>query len=170
MEAARTQFDKLGALMDSMTTEALHAAFSFPAETRRREAHWQRDRCVRDVLVHLHEWHRLLLSWVEANQAGRPQPFLPEPYTWRTYGTFNEQIWRDHQPTSLDTAVALLQASHQQVMELMSSFDDAQLFEKGHFAWTGTTTLGSYCVSATSSHYEWALKKFRAHVRACPSR
>ena len=110
MEAARTQFDKLGALMDSMTTEALHAAFSFPAETRRREAHWQRDRCVRDVLVHLHEWHRLLLSWVEANQAGRPQPFLPEPYTWRTYGTFNEQIWRDHQPTSLDTAVALLHA------------------------------------------------------------
>ena len=29
------------------------------------------------------------------------------------------------------------------------------------------TTLGSYCVSATSSHYEWALKKLRAHVRAC---
>ncbi|MGO3678157.1 MAG: ClbS/DfsB family four-helix bundle protein, partial [Microbacteriaceae bacterium] len=34
------------------------------------------------------------------------------------------------------------------------------------FPWTGTTSLGSYCVSATSSHYDWAIKKIRAHIRA----
>ncbi|MVY67466.1 ClbS/DfsB family four-helix bundle protein, partial [Escherichia coli] len=34
-----------------------------------------------------------------------------------------------------------------------------------HFGWTGTTSLGSYFVSATSSHYEWAAKKTRAYAR-----
>lgn len=29
------------------------------------------------------------------------------------------------------------------------------------FNWTGTTSLGSYCVSATSSHYDWAMKKIK---------
>lgn len=51
-------------------------------------------------------------------------------------------------------------------MALIDGFTDAELFEKRHFAWTGTTSLGSSCLSATSSHYEWALTKIRAHLRA----
>lgn len=56
--------------------------------------------------------------------------------------------------------------------ELAASFDFSieDLFDKGRFDWTGTTTLGSYFVSATSSHYDWALKKLRAHRRACQRR
>lgn len=36
---------------------------------------------------------------------------------------------------------------------------------KNIFDWTGTTTFGSYCVSATSSHYDWAMKKLKAHIK-----
>ena len=55
-------------------------------------------------------------------------------------------------------------------MALAEGFSDEDLFDRGRFDWTGTTTLGSYFVSATSSHYDWALKKLRAHRRACARR
>ncbi|MFC2579722.1 MAG: ClbS/DfsB family four-helix bundle protein, partial [Bacteroidota bacterium] len=35
----------------------------------------------------------------------------------------------------------------------------------GVFDWTGTSTLGAYCVSATASHYDWAIKKIKVHIR-----
>lgn len=50
-------------------------------------------------------WQQLLLNWVYSNQNGDYKPFIPRPYTWKTY------------------------------------------------------TLGSYFVSVTSSHYDWAMKK-----------
>ena len=34
-------------------------------------------------------------------------------------------------------------------------------------AWTGNAALGDYCVSTTSSHYDWAMKKIKAHIKNC---
>ena len=48
-------------------------------------------------------------------------------------------------------------------MELVDGFTNEELFTKNIFNWTGATTLGSYCVSSTSSHYDWAIKKLKAH-------
>lgn len=170
LKSGTVQFEKLYELLESLTEQEQCAAFDFSADVNKKEAHWRRDKCVRDVLVHLHEWHKLLLSWVAANQNHRPQPFLPAPYNWKTYGQLNEQIWRDHQATTLTESKRMLLASHEQVMELIGTFNNAELFEKGHFSWTGTTTLGSYCVSATSSHYDWALKKLRAQIKLLRAR
>lgn len=70
------------------------------------------------------------------------------------------------------TKADLIQAANDQFAKLwtlIGEMSDEELFAKGVFDWTGTTTLGSYCVSATSSHYNWAfkdikkaLKKYRA--------
>ena len=43
-----------------------------------------------------------------------------------------------------------------------SSFD-TDVFER----WVGGSTLGSYFVSCTSSHYDWAIKKLKAHIKNC---
>ena len=107
---------------------------------------------------------------MNANAAGEGRLFLPEPCTWRTYGDMNAGFWLKHQATPLDGARGLLAESHNVVMALAEGFSDEELFHKGRFDWTGTTTLGSYFVSATSSHYDWALKKLRAHRRACARR
>jgi hypothetical protein len=49
--------------------------------------------------------------------------------------------------------------------DFSDDFSNEELFTKQHFHWTGTTTLGSYCISALSSHYDWATKKIRAHIK-----
>jgi len=148
-----------------MSTHERAISFDFSNEANRKEAHWQRDKNVRDVLAHLYEWHQLLLTWVKDNRSGLSRPFLPSPHTWRTYGKLNDQFWRQHQSTAPGEAERLVRSSHEQVMALIKSFSDVELFEKGRFDWTGKTTLGSYCTSATSSHYEWAMKKIRAHLK-----
>jgi hypothetical protein len=40
---------------------------------------------------------------------------------------------------------------------------DEELFEKKHFSWTGTTSVGAYCISAGPSHYDWAMKKIKQY-------
>ena len=50
-------------------------------------------------------------------------------------------------------------------MTLLVTFSDEELFTKRIFDWTGTSTLGSYTVSATASHYDWAMKKIKAHIK-----
>ena len=42
---------------------------------------------------------------------------------------------------------------------------DEELFTKKKYHWTGSTSLGSYLVSATSSHYDWALKLIRKSIK-----
>ena len=165
-EAAQAQFFKLWQLIDSMTENEQTAPFDFPEISTGKEAHWKRDKNIRDVLIHLYEWHQLLLSFVASNQQGNAQPFLPEPYTWMTYGDMNVEFWKKHQTTPHSDARELLLKSHAEVMELIEAFTNQELFEKKHFDWTGTTSLGSYCVSATSSHYDWAQKKIKRHIKA----
>ena len=148
IQASNEQFAKLRTLIDGMTDKE-KAADIFPNE---------RDKNVRDVFVHLYEWHCLLLNWIRSNTKGKSAAFLPEPYNWKTYPAMNVGFWKKHRETSYAAAESMLKKTHKEVMALIETFSDEELFSKGAFAWTGTTTLGSYCVSATSSHYDWAIK------------
>lgn len=167
IEAANAKFAHLRELIDSMSPEQQTAKFDFGEEflEKRKEAHWARDRNLRDVLIHLYEWHELLLNWVHANQSGDKRPFIPEPYNWRTYGQLNIEFVLNHQSTSLDEAEMMVTQSHRAVMDMIDGFLNDELFLKRVFPWTGTSALGSYCVSATASHYEWAVKKLKAHLK-----
>lgn len=64
------------------------------------------------MLVHLYEWHRLLLDWTSANRSGHNNPFLPEPYNWKTYGDMNIAFWEKYRFTAYADAVVLLRESH----------------------------------------------------------
>jgi len=156
-EQATDNYEKMWEIINSMPKDKRHESFELDG----KEVHWKRDKNVRDVIVHLYEWHQLLLNWIKANKAGATKPFLPEPYNWKTYGDMNVEFWKKHQKTKDEDAVKMLKQSHEDVMKLVGKFSDKELFEKAHFPWTGTTNLGSYAISATSSHYDWAIKKLK---------
>ena len=165
IEAANSNFEKLWQLIDSMTDKELNTEFDFSDDLKKKEAHWKRDKNLRDVLIHLYEWHQLLLNWVQSNVNGNKKDFLPKPYNWKTYGEMNVEFWEKHQNTKLENAKEMLKESHKAVLEIIQTFSNGELFSKQIFDWTGTTTLGSYCVSATASHYDWATKKLKAHKK-----
>ena len=155
IQAANEQFAKLWTLIGEMSDEEKSADI-VPNE---------RDKNVRDVLVHLYEWHCLLLNWIQTNTNGKPAPFLPAPYNWKTYPQMNVAFWEKHQNTSYTDAEAMLKKTHKEVMAISETFANEDLVSKGAFDWTGTTTLGSYCVSATSSHYDWAMKDIKKALK-----
>ena len=165
VEAANSNFEKLWQLINSMSEDELKVEFDFTDDVKKKEAHWKRDKNLRDILIHLYEWHQLLLNWVKNNTAGNKSNFLPDPYNWKTYGEMNIEFWKKHQKTKLEEAKNMFKKSHKEVLKLIQPFSNDELFMKKQFDWTGTTTLGSYCVSATSSHYDWSIKKLKAHIK-----
>lgn len=164
IQAANEQYGKLWKLIDSMSHGEQENEFVFDKENAGNEAHWKRDNNLRDVLIHLYEWHQLLFNWVDNNTKGIERQFLLEPYNWRTYGDMNVALWSKHQGTSYEESKRLLMDSHKRILELAEKFSDDALFAKNAFAWVGGATLGSYFVSTTLSHYDWAMKKIKKHI------
>ena len=149
LSAATQQYAKLQSLISQLTEEELNTPFDFSKDEKRKEAHWKRDKNLRDVLIHLYEWQQLLLNWV--------------------YGELHVAFWQKHQQTSLEEATKMLHQSQKNVLVLAENFTDEELFSKGIYKWVGGSTLGSYFISSTSSHYDWAMKKLKAHRKDCKS-
>lgn len=212
-EAAALKYAELQNVISSMSEKELSTDICFENEPSKKEAHWKRDKNLRDVLIHLYEWHQLIIKWIAANigesakddirvveQNGQSAnslstlnqesaksktlsaldkksvkskslsisySFLPSPYTWKTYGDMNVGFWQKHQNTTLEDAKKMLDESHNAVCCLIDDFSNEELFTKGAFNWTGGSVLGSYFVSTTSSHYDWAIKKLKAHRKNC---
>jgi len=167
IEAANAQFDKLWTIIDSMTEEEQTMPLRYDEGflLKQKEAHWKRDKNLRDVLTHLYEWHQLLLNWIRSNMSGDAKPFIPEPFNWKTYQQMNVGFFEKHQSTPFEKSKTMLKESHAEVMALIETFSNDELFSKNVYPWTGTSTLGTYCVSATASHYDWAMKKLKQYMK-----
>lgn len=162
IEAATVNYHLLMDFIASMTEKELNTPFDF-SKTTKKEAHWKRDKNLRDVLVHLYEWHKLLLEWLENNRKGVRKPFLMEGYNWKSYGDMNMVFWRNCQNLSLEDAMERFKASYQDVMKELDAMTNEELFSRNVYDWVGGSTIGSYFISNTSSHYDWAMKKLKAH-------
>lgn len=81
LSAATDNYDKLTAFITSMSAEELDTPFDFSTDEKKKEAHWRRDKNLRDVIMHLVRWQKLLLTWVGNNMNGTPAQFLLPGYT-----------------------------------------------------------------------------------------
>ena len=167
--AAKENYEKLIKMIGDMTEKQVNTPFDFSDEHKKKEAHWSRDKNVRDVVIHLYEWHQLMLKFPKNNKntttAKSAIAFLPSEYSWKTYGAMNVMFWNRHQTTSFEDAMKMFTKSHTAVMKLIESYSNEELFIPKYFPWTGNAALGDYLVSTTSSHYDWAMKKIKAHCK-----
>jgi|BioPla2DNA2_1021312.scaffolds.fasta_scaffold119311_1 hypothetical protein len=120
-----------------------------------------RDKTIADVLCHLHEWHIMMMSWYNIGMSGKKPAIPAEDVTWQTLPILNHRIYEKYKGTELKKSIKILQKSHEEIKEIITGHTDEELFTKKRYAWTGTTSLGAYLVSATSSHYDWALKTIK---------
>lgn len=116
------------------------------------------NRNIRDVLAHLHHWHLMMLDWYVVGMSGKKPDMPAKGYTWKTTPELNKWILNKYKNEDLNTSKKYLNDSFRKIQVVINSHSDEELFEKKRYKWTGTTSLGAYLVSNTSSHYEWALK------------
>ena len=119
--------------------------------------HWS----VKDILGHLDAWHEMFLIWERAGVAGESIEMPAPGYSWKETPTLNDEIYQRIKDDSYEAVVARLSRSHAAVRDVLEFCSDEDLFTKKRFRWTGSTSVGSYAVSATSSHYDWARKLVR---------
>ena len=74
--AANTNYEKLLEMIDNRTDEEKCRSYDFTASEKKKEAHWRRDKNIRDILMHLNEWHLLLLEWIKNRENDDSKPFL----------------------------------------------------------------------------------------------
>ncbi|MCG8306254.1 MAG: ClbS/DfsB family four-helix bundle protein [Cytophagales bacterium] len=122
----------------------------FPAGTLNRN--------IRDVLAHLHHWHLMMLDWYHVGMQGQRPDMPAKGYTWKTVPDLNKVIREKYCTVGLSEVINMLDGSFKDIQQVIQNHTNEELFEKKRYKWTGTTSLGAYLVSATSSHYDWALK------------
>lgn len=148
LELSQENFQNLNNYIDSFSIEEQNR--DFPEGTMNRN--------IRDVIAHLHHWHIMFLDWYEKGMSGKKPDMPAKGYTWKTTPELNKEIWVLYQTHSLVSVRKLFQESFDKIQLIITHHSNEELFEKKKFSWTGSTSLGSYLVSATSSHYDWALK------------
>ncbi len=116
---------------------------------------------IKDILGHLHAWHQMFLTWEAAGAAGETIEMPAPGYTWKDTPALNEEIYQRIKDVSYTDTVTGLADSHAKVAAVISSYADEDLSTKRRYKWTGSTSVLSYAVSATSSHYDWARKLIR---------
>ena len=155
--AANTNYEKLLTMIESRTDAEKENEYDFSNDEKKKEAHWRRDKNLRDVLMHLNEWHLLLLEWIKNRENGSNKP----------YGAMNIVFLKRCQNISEEEALERFKDSHKKVMEALDTFTQEELFTNTYYPWVGGSCIGSYFISNTSSHYDWAMKKIKAHKKKC---
>ncbi len=148
LELSNKNFQKLFDFIEEKSKE--EQLKEFPKGTMNRN--------IRDVLVHLHHWHLMMLEWYKVGMLGEKPEMPAKGYTWKTTPELNKWIWEKHQNIELKKAKSLLKKSFKNVQKIIEKHSNEELFEKKRYKWTGSTSVGAYLISATSSHYDWAFK------------
>ena len=145
---SKQNYERLMTFIDRFSQE--EQVREFPEGTMNRN--------IRDVLAHLHHWHLMLLEWYAVGMQGRKPEMPAKGYTWKTTPALNKWIWEKYNTEPLATVKEVLNESFTLLQNVIDQHSNEELFEKKRYKWTGSTSLGSYLVSATSSHYDWAYK------------
>lgn len=156
IELSTGNFQALTAYIDNLPAASQTADFK-PGTLNRN---------IRDVLAHLHHWHTMMQNWYRIGMAGEKPDMPATGYSWKTVPALNQEIWTDYQHTDLATIKNLLNQSFADLQTIIRQHSTEELFEKKRYKWTGSTSLGAYLISATSSHYAWALKLIRKSLPA----
>lgn len=157
-------YAKLKEQIAKMSQDEMSAPFDFAADPKKCGVRWQYDKCLRDLLIHLYEWQVLMREFVQNIRGGHQRDYLPDEYR-KNYHEMDKMLVEKHQQTSLEEASRLLDGTHDEMLRLAESFTEEELFTKGFYKCTYTTTMAAYFVSVTSSPYSQAVKLLKTHQK-----
>ena len=82
LQLSQLNYNKLISLISDLSVEKQER--DFPEGTLNRN--------IRDVLMHLHHWHEMMLDWYSVGMAGSKPDMPAKGYTWKTTPALNAWI------------------------------------------------------------------------------
>jgi len=120
---------------------------------------------VKDILAHLVAWERLFLDWYNAGLRECSPAVTPVGMSQKAMDTLNQQIYEANQWRSLNDIFAEFHSSYQQIVNVIETIPEGDMFVQGRFNWTGKLTLADYIAGNTCNHYAWAKSQIRKRVK-----
>ena len=155
LNQSEKNFKGLNHLIDSL--DEIKQIGEFPPGTMNRN--------IRDVLAHIYHWQLLFFEWYEIGMKGNKPEMPAKGHSWKSTPDLNREIWMKYQSADLTAIRSKLNGTHNKIQALIQSHTNEELFTKKKYKWTGSTSLGAYLISTTSSHYDWGLKLIRKSTK-----
>ncbi|GAA0778057.1 ClbS/DfsB family four-helix bundle protein [Roseibium denhamense] len=153
LNAAEAEFEKLTTIMDDL-----------PAMLRLEQD--EAGIAPKDILGHRAHWIELFLGWYRDGQAGRKVFFPAGGYKWNETKRYNADLRARQKGLSWSSARALLETNHVELLALIESLTDQQLYGAPMKGSNNKWTTGRWAEAAGSSHYRSATKYLRQRLRA----
>lgn len=110
-------------------------------------------------------WINLILSWELDNKEGK-EVITPTPdYKWNNLGGLYQSFYDQYANNSIEMLINMFQQQVNNIIELVESYNDTELFQQGGRQWA-TTTPSSWPI------YKWIhintvapFKSFRTKIR-----
>lgn len=123
---------------------------------------------VKDTLAHLTAWMRRVLAWVEAYHRGDIPAIPGEGYTWDDVDRLNDDTSAQDKQRSLEEVLVGFRNAHLEILALIDSLSDEDLFDRDYNGHQGIWRLIS---ENTHEHYvehlvpvrEWLAKRVPGH-------
>ena len=97
-------------------------------------------KALKQILAHLHAWHRLTLAWYKTGLTG--QPALPaDGFNWQQTRQLNAKLDSEFAHLALPSVIRRLKLSHRRVMRIVDELSERKLMKSGAFEWTGKDAL-----------------------------
>lgn len=120
---------------------------------------------IKDHLAHLYAWQLMMENWYKNGMKNIKIEMPKKGYTWREIPKLNKEIDKKYKKTPLKEILKNLNKSHKKMLVIINKHSDKELFTKKLYSWTGSSSLAVYLRGATSSHYDWAIKRIKKDLK-----
>ncbi len=117
---------------------------------------------IKDTILHRVHWIDLFLGWYRDGVAGKPVHTPAPGYKWNQLKAYNAKVREETRSVPWPEARSRLETAHGDLLELIRSLDDIELYGPKKYDWTNTWTLGRWAEASGPSHYRSAAKYIRA--------
>jgi len=121
---------------------------------------------LKDVVGHRAHWIELFLGWYRDGQAGKVVHFPAEGYKWNDLKSYNAALRESQKSLGWRDAVAMLEANHAALLQLIASLDNDDLYGGSMKGANNDWTTGRWAEAAGPSHYRSAAKYIRQRLKA----
>jgi hypothetical protein len=119
------------------------------------------DWSIKDLLAHLADWEQRFLGWYMAGLRGEV-PEIPAPgLSWAQLDVLNQQVFEANRTRSLKEIRLEFDQSYLQVLAVVESMPEEEMFAPGRYAWLGENSLVESILANTANHYRWAKEQVR---------
>jgi len=120
---------------------------------------------LKDILAHLHEWHKLALGWYKTGLRNEIPEMPKHGYRWNQIRELNEEFYLKNKDELLARIRSRFSKSHKEIMNLIKMLPEEKILKPGFFPWTTKYPLTTYLHPNASGHYRWAQKHIKRWLR-----